>query len=576
VRLFGAIVVAALFAACSNIDTAGSSGSTGAGRDGGTSATSHSLTIHVTGNGSVVSTDPAVSCAADCTVSLDSSVVLHLNAAPAVGSQFDGWQGACSGAGPCTVAMTSEQSVSASFSALPAVQPGNARLSVQFTGSGAGSVTSAPAGIDCPSACSMVVPVGTRVDLTPHPDGNSTFVGFGGACSGTSCSVVVNSEATAFVNFAANAPSPPPPPPPPPTQPPAQCNGITPGPLPAAVSITTSTQATCSVGIGDRTGTLGLQSFGNPGDDLHIVDAATGTQIAVAPHPNQDGFFVPTTDGFIGLLHSRANPQPLWFSEYWNHRGNFVSSGDAIVGSRVFAGTPAGTVAIAGNFSLSGRPARPQLLVLGPNGTDFNCAHDLASAGTVFGLGGDAQGRVLVITDGGAGRIAAQWFDGTCTPNTGAFTLIANFVAGEHTFFDTGPLIGGGVAVRRVDEKTDSAGVSFRTSSWLVTVPGGNASVQPAPQWLTTRPNTTLALARGGNAYALLPLGEPGVTCSQQVDVFASDGTLCGSVPLPIADGQCRTQDLGLSLDGTPIQLLPSSLSQPQTCAYRWWPFALR
>jgi hypothetical protein len=342
------------------------------------------------------------------------------------------------------------------------------------------------------------------------------------------------------------------------------------------VSTTTFTPATCSVGIGDRTGTLGLQSFATPGDDLHIVDAATGNQIRVSSHANADGFFVPTLDGFTGLFHFRTNTDSLWFSEYWNHRGDFVSGQTEIEGSRVVAGTPVGTMAIAGNFNLVGRPPRPQLFILGANDTFLHCAHDLASSGTVFGLGGDAQGRILVITDGGSGRIAAQWFDGDCTPNTGAFTLIASFSAGPATFFDTAPLIGGGVAVRRVDEQKDSAGVPFTTSSWLVTVGGGNATVQPAPQWLTSRPNTNMALAHGGSAYAMLPLGEPGVTCSQQVDVLASDGTVCGSLPLPIADGQCRTQDLGLSLDGTPIQLLPSSLAQPNTCAYRWWPFALR
>jgi hypothetical protein len=563
-----------LLAACST-ETAGSdggAGSTGSGQDGGSSSIAHSLAIHVSGSGSVISTDPALTCAGDCTVSFDSSVVLQLTATAASGFQFDGWQGACSGNGGCSVSMTSDQSLTASFSALPAVQPGNARLIVQFTGSGGGSVTSTPDGIDCPSTCSLIVPVGTRVDLTPHPDGNSTFVGWGGACSGTSCSVVLTAEATVFVNFAAIPPAPPPPPPPPP-----QCNGISPAPLPAAVSIATFTQATCSAGIGDRTGTLGLQSFATPGDALHIVDAVTGTQINVTDNEsNADGFFVPAADGFIGLFHARTNPQPLWFSEYWDHRGDFVSSGQFIVGSRVFAGTPVGAAAIAGNFNLSGFPPRPQLFVLGPNGTFLRCAHDLASAGTVFGLGGDAQGRILVITDGGAGRIAAQWFDQNCTPNTGEFTLIPQFVPGPDTFFDTAPLIGGGVAVRRVDEQNDSTGLPFRTSSWLVTVAGGNASVQPAPQWLTTRPNTTMALAEAGAAYAMLPLGEPGVACSQQVDVLAFDGTLCGSLALPIADGQCRTQDLGLSLDGTPIQLLPSSLAQPQTCAYRWWPFALR
>jgi hypothetical protein len=33
---------------------------------------------------------------------------------------------------------------------------------------------------------------------------------------------------------------------------------------------------------------------------------------------------------------------------------------------------------------------------------------------------------------------------------------------------------------------------------------------------------------------------------------------------------------MALSRDGTPIQLMPKELTQPGTCAYRWWQHALQ
>jgi hypothetical protein len=341
------------------------------------------------------------------------------------------------------------------------------------------------------------------------------------------------------------------------------------------VAITTFTPASCSPGMGDGTGTMGLQSLGSPhGLTLHIVDGQTGNQRAVTSnYDRMDGSFTPQLDGFLGIL--RAPGANTFSAQYWDHRGNFVASGQTMQGGAAFAsGISSIGLLLAGDFSWSSLPARHQAWMIDDLGM-IHWAHDLASKGTVFGLGLDAQDRAIVITDGGPGTITAQWFDGQGSALTGEFVILTNFGAGPNTWFETGPLIGGGVAVKRVDQQTDADGRPFRTAQWLVTVAAGQNTAQVAPQWLTSRASTTLSLARGGKAYALLPLGAPGADCNQRIEVLAPDGTSCGFFDAGIARGQCRTEDLALGLDGTPVQLLPRSLAPASTCSYRWWPAAL-
>ena len=69
-----------------------------------------------------------------------------------------------------------------------------------------GNVTStndgAPSGIACGSVCSFVYPVGTAVELVANALGGATFLGWGGACSGTAnCVVNMNNAQSVTANF---------------------------------------------------------------------------------------------------------------------------------------------------------------------------------------------------------------------------------------------------------------------------------------------------------------------------------------------------------------------------------------
>jgi uncharacterized delta-60 repeat protein len=58
-------------------------------------------------------------------------------------------------------------------------------LTVARTGSGTGTVTSAPDGIACGATCSSPFAFGTQVAVAAQPDPGSAFAGWSGACSGT-------------------------------------------------------------------------------------------------------------------------------------------------------------------------------------------------------------------------------------------------------------------------------------------------------------------------------------------------------------------------------------------------------
>ena len=75
-------------------------------------------------------------------------------------------------------------------------------LNVAKAGTGAGTVTSVPAGIACGADCSESVAPGTQLTLTASPSTGSTFAGWSGACSGTgTCAVTVNAATSVTATF---------------------------------------------------------------------------------------------------------------------------------------------------------------------------------------------------------------------------------------------------------------------------------------------------------------------------------------------------------------------------------------
>jgi hypothetical protein len=169
----------------------------------------NTLTVGVTGDGTVTSEPAAIDCPGECAEEIAAGRSIVLTANPAPHSRFVGWSGPdCdeSTQPTCEVTMSSAKSLSATFEPIP--QPS---VTVTLAGTGQGTVTSYPAGISCPRACSAGFDQGSTVYLMAAPSPGSGFAGFaGGGCSGTAtlCAVPISSAQNVSATFTGTAAGP--------------------------------------------------------------------------------------------------------------------------------------------------------------------------------------------------------------------------------------------------------------------------------------------------------------------------------------------------------------------------------
>jgi hypothetical protein len=166
---------------------------------GNFSLNTYSLTVAKsgTGSGSVNSTPVGINCGTDCSEMYYHGTNVTLTAAASAGSTFTGWSGGgCSGTGTCVVTMDAAKNVNATF------EPITYTLTVTRAGAGSGTVTSAPAGINCGSTCTASFSGGTMITLTASPS-SGTFTGWTGACSGTgTCTLTMDAAKSVTATFA--------------------------------------------------------------------------------------------------------------------------------------------------------------------------------------------------------------------------------------------------------------------------------------------------------------------------------------------------------------------------------------
>jgi len=161
----------------------------------------YTLTVVITGDGTVTSNPVGIDCGTDCSESYDEGTVVTLTATPDTGSIFAGWTGDCNSCGSslvCSITMDSDKTCEAVFESLYT-------LTVNKSGSGDGTVTSNPVGIDCGTDCSESYVEGTVVILTATPDTGSIFVRWGDDCSScgtdTTCNVTIDADKICNAEF---------------------------------------------------------------------------------------------------------------------------------------------------------------------------------------------------------------------------------------------------------------------------------------------------------------------------------------------------------------------------------------
>ncbi len=154
----------------------------------------HALTVTLGGSGTGTVSGTGITCPTGCSGSYGASTSLTLTPAPAPGSAFTGWSGDCAGTGGCTLTMSADHAVTATFTQTHT-------LTVSVAGNGRGKVRGP--GISCPGTCTATYATGTAVTLTATAAPGSDFGGWRGACRVTTkvCQLTIDAATAVQARF---------------------------------------------------------------------------------------------------------------------------------------------------------------------------------------------------------------------------------------------------------------------------------------------------------------------------------------------------------------------------------------
>jgi len=152
------------------------------------------LTVEKTGSGKIESLPFGIDCGLHCNKYFPLNSEIKLIATPTTRSSFIRWEGDCTGTEPeCNILMNENKGVRAIFNSF--------QVTINKIGEGDGRILSAPFGIDCGLHCRSFFAQNTKLILFAIPNVRSSFMGWGGACSGNEYSCIIdindNTEVTA-------------------------------------------------------------------------------------------------------------------------------------------------------------------------------------------------------------------------------------------------------------------------------------------------------------------------------------------------------------------------------------------
>lgn len=150
------------------------------------------------GTGTVTSSPSGINCPSTCSAGFGEGSTVTLSGAPSGETEAVKWSGcdAITPEGKCQVTMTGAREVGAVFDLE------GPTLSLTTTGSGTGTVTSAPAALACPAACAVNFPEGSKVTLTGTPGLHSEAVKWSGCDSTEAGKCIVTMEGARQVSAA--------------------------------------------------------------------------------------------------------------------------------------------------------------------------------------------------------------------------------------------------------------------------------------------------------------------------------------------------------------------------------------
>jgi len=161
------------------------------------------VTVNIEGNGEgTVTSNPAgsIDCPGDCSETFDIHTAVTLTPLADGNSVFAGWSPNCPGG--VIDDLTADTTCTATFTLKEFT------LNVAKIGTGTGTVTSVPAGINCGADCSEVYDINTVVNLTAMPDLGSNFAGWTGNPDCTDGTVTMNTDILCMAAFNLNIPPP--------------------------------------------------------------------------------------------------------------------------------------------------------------------------------------------------------------------------------------------------------------------------------------------------------------------------------------------------------------------------------
>jgi hypothetical protein len=500
--------------------------------------------------------------------------------------------------------------------------------------SGAGSVRSVPAGIDCGATCSFLFAKGVAISLTATPSAGWKFAGWAGACGGVyGCAVALTGDITVWATFEPAAPAP-------------GHHFLSVARAGKGTGRLTSSPAgiDCGTSCGavfEEGALVSLSAIPDPGSRFSswsgVCTGVGDCSVSMTSDRSVSATFdlPPPPDDCTGLRPLDPGPAPQTSVQLLSKatgaetcRPGFVAGSGTLAlptedsdpgsGTTLHFVRPTGGAlgtASGGRIDVTEQLDGFIAQYLAGGGQSWLRAFD--SSGRSFattpppnisGMLEDPAGGVVAVQSGSPSlflraydaQLQPRWSlplpatawplqvdragntlvlrDGTALYGSGS--IAAFWVDHSGAQGPVFQLIGPGPvrAARPAATVRVESGLFLATGKiWTMQIDSLSTAPSPAPAWLASRPVREMHMVHGGRGYAILPPnpGDEG-PCVQAIEVIAPSGRSCGSSLFRVAEGACKPLGIRVGYDGTVVQQLPSSAEvrcpgdSPMQCSCTW------